>query len=293
MAGILNYQNGWQNYNGLLSGFMPIGNFQPDGLAPQPIPNAIASPVVPQPFSRFSPGTAAPTNIDPQYAQAAVGGQPPSLPGNGTPQPPRSDFWRDDNTGNGASNFLGGAVSYDPSKDMGKTNRLGMFGAALADVGAHLSGHPADATNLQSFVKNNKAQLLRQNIAAAGDDPVKMRQAVMDYAINGGDPNEIIAAQNYGKPIVSHYGIDENVFSTNPLTGTQTQLQTGQRKPITSGGMQSTDNGKTWAPIPGYAAQRGATADAIAAGRAAHPMPSRTKAAAPGAINIPHPAGQY
>jgi hypothetical protein len=93
---------------------------------------------------------------------------PPSVLNGNTPQIPDSgdDFWGTKNP-DGTSSYLGGLVTYDPTKDISKGDRLGYFGAALADAGAQFSGHPADATNLNNYIalsRKQRAQDLMQKL---------------------------------------------------------------------------------------------------------------------------------
>ena len=74
-------------------------------------------------------------------------------------------------------------------------------------------------------------------------------------------------------------------YSIDPLTGQPKQIIAPQPKaPLMQGGLQSTDNGKTWAPIPGYVGQQ----QLIAGARRAPPKPT-----AAGVINLSHPSSGY
>lgn len=60
-------------------------------------------------------------------------------------------------------------------------------------------------------------------------------------------------------------------YSIDPFKGTATQVIAPRPKaPLISNGMQSTDNGTTWAPIPGYVGQQ----QLIAGARRAPPKPT-------------------
>lgn len=202
-------------------------------------------------------------------------------------QPPQQD------DGNGIGGYLSNVGQ--PSSIMAPDpwqNRVGLFGAALKDAGASLSGRPEDAINvagqkqsvLQTAMYQRQMQARSQLITALqSTDPNTKKQALIQAVGMGIDPTPYLAITN---PQIEHFNMDENAFSRDPVTGQMTQIVNGTRRPLTTGGMTSTDNGKTWQPIPGYVAQRGATANAIDAARAANPLPGKPKPdAAAGAPN--------
>lgn len=214
---------------------------------------------------------------------------------------PQPSFWGGTPNPNGGTDYLGGFVNYNPKPGQTGSQRLGLFGSTLKDIGAFVSGHPGDANNLagteryqdaQSQMAAQKAALaqVQQQLSDANAKPEQVRQALVNYALMGGDLGGVSSAMSYGRPTIKAYGIDQNVVSTDPITGENTVIQQGQRKPITVGGMQSVDNGKTFTAIPGYVAQQSAIYNARDAASAAHRAP---KAAAPGAIAVPHPGSLY
>jgi hypothetical protein len=67
------------------------------------------------------------------------------------------DFWSTKNP-DGTTSILGGLFNYDPTKDTGRGDRLGLLGAAFADAGAQFGGHPEAAVNLSRYDANRKKQ---------------------------------------------------------------------------------------------------------------------------------------
>ena len=172
-------------------------------------------------------------------------------------------------------------------------NRVGLFGAALKDVGAQLGGRPEDATNVATqktgVVQNAMYQRqlgAHQALASAlsSTDPAARKSALIQAASLGIDTAPYLALMN---PQIEHFPMDENVSLRDPITGALTPVSSGTRKPLTSGGMQSIDNGKTWQAIPGYADQQSAIYGARYAAHAANPMPTKAKPAAAGAVSNP------
>lgn len=135
------------------------------------------------------------------------------------------------------------------------------------------------------------AATARQALLDANGDPAATKAALLNYAMLGGDSGALLNIMRSDRPELKSFGVDQNVFSINPLTNEQKQIQTGQRKPIIAGGMSSADNGKTFQAIPGYTAQQSAIYNARAAATEAHRAPKATKAA--GAITLPHPGSLY
>jgi hypothetical protein len=116
-----------------------------------------------------SPGTmppamkgGAPIQFDPSATQT------PSLTApaaQADPSASRSDnFWNARNP-DGTSSYLGGLFTYDPRKDIGANDRLGLFGASLADASANLGGHPEAATNIARYTKDYRQQGAGQALA--------------------------------------------------------------------------------------------------------------------------------
>lgn len=70
--------------------------------------------------------------------------------------------------------------------NMTTRQKIGLFGATLSDMGAGLSGHPADANNLDSWSKQNKAQQILA--ALLSSDPATRQQAYAVAPALGIDP---------------------------------------------------------------------------------------------------------
>lgn len=178
-------------------------------------------------------------------------------------------------------------------------NGLGLFGSTLRDVGANLGGKPQDANNISEFQNHVIGMnVLRQRQQAISDfanaktPQEKQAAALKLWSIDPQSAAGLATSLKVGQPELRDMAPGSNLAVIDPSTGLPTNIIKGTPKVITSQGMQSMDGGQTWQQIPGYSEQQGSISDARAAGRAAHPMPSR-KAAAPGAINIPHPGGMY
>lgn len=85
--------------------------------------------------------------------------------------------------GSNAGGILSGAT---PGAMPDWANKLGLFGATMGDVGANLSGHPADATNLASWSKTAKVQQLLGGLNST--DPDARAQAYQTALALGVDP---------------------------------------------------------------------------------------------------------
>jgi hypothetical protein len=110
-----------------------------------------------------------PQTISPQFAQSdmardlpqinpsAAMWQPPQLQGQNQAPPADNSgsFWSRNNP-DGTQDIFGGLLKYDPAKDLGQGNRMGMIGATFADMGANIGGHPEAAKNLALFTENQK-----------------------------------------------------------------------------------------------------------------------------------------
>lgn len=113
----------------------------------------------------------------------------------------------------------------------------GLFGATAKDVGSNLQGDNSPG-NIAAFGRQQQSQNMsrlgqqaQQALADAGNDPAKLKAALLSYAAAGGDPSTFIAAAKFGSPIISNVSPTENVYSTDPLTGSRTLVQQGQIKP--------------------------------------------------------------
>lgn len=67
------------------------------------------------------------------------------------------------------------------------TNRLGILGATLRDIGANLDGHPADATNLAPIIQQNRVSQLMA--AMTSTDPSVRQNAYTVARAMGVDPS--------------------------------------------------------------------------------------------------------
>lgn len=144
------------------------------GIPPQGLLSAAMGPAAPQPQesqSLLGPlNTGQPQTNSPQFGQSgmtrgigapsmtsAPAWTPPTLQGqNEAPHADESgNFWSRNNS-DGTQDILGGFLKYDPARDTGRNNRMGMIGATLADMGANIGGHPEAAKNLALFNENQK-----------------------------------------------------------------------------------------------------------------------------------------
>lgn len=203
----------------------------------------------------------------------------------------------------GTTSLLGGALSYDPKADIGRTDRLGLFGSTLKDISASLGGHPEDAQNVAMFDKGQKqATALAAKTAAKAaltqalstGDTGKIQQAAIAYTAAGGDLSGFATAMKFAQPSIEHYSADDATYSNNPITGARTMLSGGVPKPIITGGTVSLDNARTWNKIPGYIEQQSAIYNARDLAAAQHRAPPRGTTQKPGdPVNLPHPGSLY
>lgn len=170
---------------------------------------------------------------------------------------------------------------------------VGLFGATAKDVGSNLQGDNSPG-NIAAFGRQQQSQNMsrlgqqaQQALADAGNDPAKLKAALLSYAAAGGDPSTFIAAAKFGSPVISNVSPTENVYSTDPLTGGRTLVQQGQLKhnfnqPFNDDG---TDNTAYQAYQTKLARDRAqATADFRA--------PKSGPKVAP-TFSIPHPGSQF
>lgn len=250
-------------------------------------PQALSQlPQLPQAIAQLPPQKVMAPSINPDQDTGITGNMPP--PGQ-MAAPPFTP---------GPQSVLGGLFQYDPSKDMGSEanggNRWGILGATLKDVGAELDRRPEDANNLyqqQEQLKAFQQKVARQAAVKRFGDaktPQEREQALMDAYLNGGDPGAMSAIAKSQKPDWKTVAPGETLqgfdqYSGLPI-GDPIKGTPKPENPLTNGGMESFDHGKTWAPIPGYLEN----ATALATGKRAPPKPAAT-----GAVIIPHPSRMY
>lgn len=116
-------------------------------------------------------------------------------------------------------------------------SRVGLFGAALKDVGASLGGNPQDAQNVAMFQQGQRQQTATAatntakaalQAALATGDTAKIRQAALGYAAAGGDLSGFATAMKFGQPTVEHVG-DNLVSLPTDGSGTANVLYRGER----------------------------------------------------------------
>lgn len=90
-----------------------------------------------------------------------------------------------------AAGILSGTSGY--SQQSGGSNGLGLFGATLSDIGAHLSGRPQDATNIASFRQMNQSRQILS--ALTSPDPAIRQQAYAIAPAFGIDPSQFQKSQ--------------------------------------------------------------------------------------------------
>ncbi len=98
----------------------------------------------------------------------------------------------------GTTSYLGGLLTYNPANDIGRGDRLGLFGAALKDAAAQFSGHPEAANSLDrySIMRRKQAgqQLLMDVLADAGsqdrvgDTAQPLPPTALPSPLRGGPP---------------------------------------------------------------------------------------------------------
>ncbi|MGH6829071.1 MAG: hypothetical protein ACREFW_09200 [Rhizomicrobium sp.] len=195
----------------------------------------------------------------------------------------------------------GGLFGDDPGSK--RPNRIGAYGGAfglgpltgsqkaalmfagLKDTATGLTRNPTNALGEERNTIMGGNWLVGRQLASramtAATTPQEMKAAAMQYLAMGGDPTGLAAAVNLGKPEIKSLG-RFGAAVADPVTGmplgTLGTPPAPLVRPVVSGGMVSNDEGRTWAPIPGYAKEQGETATAKRA-------PSAN--AAPGAIGIP------
>lgn len=109
--------------------------------------------------------------------------------------------------------------------------------------------------------------------AYASGDMNGVRAAVAEALGNGVEIGGINAMAEAGQPKVQNIG--GTGYKIDPVTGrTEAVTSPAPEKPMIAGGMISSDNGKTWAAIPGYADQQRVLAGARRAPKAASPSTS-------------------
>jgi|GEM_PF-5130293 len=175
----------------------------------------------------------------------------PQLPQQGaTPAPSaQSNFWSNNNP-DGTSSYLGGLFKYDPKQDIGSGDRLGLFGASLADAGANFGGHPADATNLARYTDAHKKLIGQQALAqlfngapasgmgsplAGAPDPASMGARLADTSA---DPSRSWNANNPGPtsgPITVPPGSDHPDAAPAPNTTLPSAIPGGDPMQLSSG----------------------------------------------------------
>lgn len=179
-------------------------------------------------------------------------------------------------------------------------NRIGLFGATLKDVGADLGGRPEAAQNIAGFQQGQRQQgvaiqqqqartALQQ--ALATNDPAKIKAAAMSFAAAGGDVSGLAAALKLGSPQVENLG-EGTLATIDPFTNKASIALQGPHKPLVNGGLQSTDNGQTWTPIPRYVEQQSAIYGARDTQAALHRKPTTAKPIAPGSV-VGNPASLF
>lgn len=248
--------------------------------APQPVlPRTVqAAPMTPNFFPAPTAATTGPTMA--QSLPASTG----AFPKLSQSAFQKNAFGGQFNPDTGGTDYLGGAVSYNPKDGQTASQRLGIFGASLKDAGAYLDGKPQYATNLSDTettqkdddaTKTSKDLLskTRADLVASNGDPDKVRAAILSYTLAGGDGAKLYSAITQGNPTLKGFSADDNIVSSDPLSGTDTIVSRATPKPQVSAGMQFV-NGQ-WSKIPGYAAQQKDIAD------------GKRKPAATGQIAIP------
>lgn len=103
---------------------------------------------------------------------------------------------------------------------------LGMFGSALKDAGAFLSGHPADANNAQQYsAQMQKYQLMQAaqqaRVAATSSDPAIRQKGYAAYVALGADPTSLqkMAAQSAMPQLLQNLQPSQG-FNDNPVAVT-------------------------------------------------------------------------
>ena len=96
---------------------------------------------------------------------------------------------------------------------------LGMFGSSLQDAGATWSGHPADAVNVDNWMRFMQQQKLRQAYAgAASSDPQTRQAAYSAILANGGDPSALMKYQaSQAMPQLLQAMQPQPVLNDNPV----------------------------------------------------------------------------
>lgn len=172
---------------------------------------------------------------------------------------------------------------------------LGVLGGSIKDAIAYFSGHPQEAVNLAPAIQQGQqynfaqgAMQARQAAMAkfqAATTPQEEQAAALALWGSGGDMTGLSSALNVGKPEIKAYGIDQDLFSVDPLTGQQTLVRKGSYKPTPN--QPFNPDGTANMPFQNY--QRGlyrARAEANSDFRA-------PRASASGAISLPHPGSMY
>lgn len=128
--------------------------------------------------------------------------------------------------------ILGAAAA--PSSSSSWLTKLGGLSAGLADAGATLSGHPADAVNANNYQKYMLQQQLRQayQTAATATDPAARQQAYSAILAAGGDPSALQKAQaatalpQLMQNLQPSMGFNDNPVAVTPqVTANPTQAQ--------------------------------------------------------------------
>lgn len=222
-------------------------------------------------------------------AQPQVTAQP-SL---GDMQLPSVGNWWNTSNPDGSSSYLGGLLNYKPVAGQTGADRMGILGSTLQDVGASLGGQPQYAQHLRQTLADQIAQQQKAlkgealNDYATATTPQARQSAMVKFWAAGGDTAGLGSAMKAGNPELRDIPADGSLAVIDPISGLPTNVLHGTPKtqrPLISNGMQSLDNGNSWQPIPGYVQQQ----NAVAGARRGPP-----KAAATGAINIPHPSSMY
>lgn len=150
--------------------------------------------------------------------------------------------------------------------------------SGISDAFDSLQGRSGDLTQqmakqyAQDYTKQSaerRKAAVNQAISAAyaKGDTNGVRQAILQA--DPADVAHIMQAMSFGQPKIQDIG--GAGYSTDPFTGDLSKVVAAKPKaPLISNGMQSSDNGATWSPIPGYVDQQ----HAIAVGRRAPPKPA-------------------
>lgn len=128
------------------------------------------------------------------------------------------------------------ALGGSPLSNLSNWDIASLGASGLQDAYAAYRGQQGGSLDsamdtIKTRTLSQSANDARKAIADAGSDPTKLKQAILSYTALGGDPSSLISALKFGQPEIKTFDQTQDVYSVDPLTGSQTLVRHGVQKP--------------------------------------------------------------